>query len=283
MNKILTESQWQREDRINSTVTERDVERLMSRKYQTQKLNTPEGRSLMAQLDRGLMRPIPRPFRNRHHEQEVFKTYADQQQHAFGFPFQGAGITIPAAVIWLSQAWDSSAVYPAGDGTYPVPGSFIQWRGAVYAIPGTVASTAGTPPTGGVWVIQPQAPGGNAWNVNPNPRLAKFSNPGGTFPAPPVFTDVVDSYWYPPDSQVISTNASDFYIPGPGRGYLVATFATNFPLLQANLAGTWTTVFTTIAATFQWIEIDGLTWRIQNPATSTRQTYIFYRVRQSVQ
>lgn len=283
MSNQIAESRWQREDRINSLVSERDVERLMSRKYQTKMLNTESSRALLSQLDRGIERPVARKFKNRYDEQEFFKRYADQQQQAFGFAFTGAGITVPAAVTWLSQSWDNLVAYTAGDGVFPVAASFVQYLGIVYAIPGTVASTAGTPPPGGVWVVQPQSPGGNAWNVNPNPRLTKFSNPGSTFPAPPVFTDVVDSYWYPPDSQVLSTTASNYYIMAPGRGQLVSGAVANPYSLQVNLAGTWTTVFTASATllTFQWIEVDGLAWRFLGAGT-TRNLPIFYRVRQSV-
>ena len=206
---------------------------------------------------------------------------ASQQQEARGFPQYGA-IQIPAACTWLSQAFDNTGVYPAGNGTVPAPGSFVQRAGAVYAIPGTTPSTAGTGPPGSVWVQQPPALGGNAWQVNPNTRFSSYAQNFLTFQWPPNYTEQVDCAWWPPDSQVISTTATDYYIPAPGRMLLYGTFATNFPLVQVNIAGSWTTVFTTIAATCQWLELDGLTWRIQNPATSTRQTYTLLRVKQAM-
>jgi hypothetical protein len=205
-----------------------------------------------------------------------------QQQNAFGFA-QTGNIQIPASVTWLSQAFDNTATYPAGNGTLPVAGSFVQRQGVVYAIPGTVASTPGTGPPGSVWVIQAAPTGANQWQVNPNARQSTFSGNWMNFPMPPVYTEQVDSSYFPPDLQVVSTTAADYYYPAPGRMLMVGTFATNFPLVQVNIAGTPTTVFTTVAATCQWFEMDGLSWRVQNPATSTRQTYQMFRVRQSIQ
>jgi hypothetical protein len=213
---------------------------------------------------------------------EPWKGFTQQQQETFGFANYAGNIQNPATVTWLSQAYDNTATYPAGNGTTPVPGSFVQLNGVVYAIPGTVASTPGTPPPGGVWVIQPAPTGANTWQVNPNPRLSSFAGTTNNFPTPPVYTEQQDSAWYPGDAQVISTTASAYYIPAPGHALLAGTFATNFPLVQMNIAGSWTTIFTTIAATCQWLELDGLSWRITNPATSTRQTYTMYRLRQDV-
>jgi hypothetical protein len=164
-----------------------------------------------------------------------------------------------------------------------VAGSFVQLNGVVYAIPGTVASTPGTPPPGGVWVIQAAPAGANGWQVNPNPRFSQFAGNWNNFPCPPAYTEQVDSAWYPPDLQVISTTAGAYYYPAPGRLLLTAAFATNFPLVQVNIAGTPTTIYTGTAATCQWFEFDGLSWRITNPATSTRQTYTMYRIRQAPQ
>lgn len=207
--------------------------------------------------------------------------HASQQQEARGFPQYGA-IQIPSTVTWLSQAFDNTATYAAGNGTVPLPASFVQMSGTVYAVPGTVASTPGTPPPGGVWVIQPPALGGNAWQVNPNTRFSSYAQNFLTFQWPPNYTEQIDCAWWPGDSQVIDTTPAHYYIPAPGRLLFVATFATNFPLVQVNIAGSWTTVFTTLAATCQWFEFDGLTWRVQNPGTSTRQTYTMYRVKQSM-
>jgi hypothetical protein len=238
---------------------ERKAERQLSRRWQDQQNDS--------YLTRG---------------REPWKAFEQQQQQTFGFAQYG-NVQIPAAATWLSQAYDNTATYPAGNGYIPVAGSFIQLNGVVYAIPGTVASTPGTPPPGGVFVIQPQAVGGNAWQVNPNPRFSAYAGPWLNFPVPPVYTEQPDSSYFPPDTQVISTTANAYYIPAPGRLLMVGTFATNFPLVQVNIAGAWTTVFTTVAATCQWFELDGLSWRITNPATSTRQTYTMYRVRQSIQ
>lgn len=214
---------------------------------------------------------------------EPWKTFKQQQQQTYGFANYAANIQNPASVAWLSQAYDSSATYPAGNGTLPVAGSFVQRNGVVYAIPGTVASTPGTGPPGSVWVIQAAPTGANQWQVNPNPRQSGFAGNWNNFPTPALYTEQPDSSYYPGDAQVISTTANDYYIPAPGRLLLVGTFATNFPLVQMNIAGAWTTIFTTVAATCQWLELDGVSWRITNPATSTRQTYTLYRVRQSIQ
>lgn len=205
-----------------------------------------------------------------------------QQQMPFGFASTGAAISIPATVTWLSQSFDSSATYPAGVGGLPLPGSFVQLNGVVYAIPGLVASTPGTPPPGGVWVIQPPSPGGNGWNVNPQSRLSTWAQPTGFFPAPPTFTDVPDSYWYPGDSQVMATNANQRYYPAPGRGYLVSASATTFSTVQINIAGTPTTIYTFTGTTFTWMELDGMTISFLSSGT-TRNTVTMYRVRQSAQ
>jgi hypothetical protein len=212
---------------------------------------------------------------------EKWAPFRQQQQQSRGFAQYGA-TQIPATVTWLSAAFDNTATYAAGNGYIPLPGSFVQVAGSVYAIPGTVASTPGTAPPGGVWVVQPPAPGGNGWQVNPNTRFSSYAQNFLTFQWPPNYVDQPDAAWWPGDSQVIDTTPAHYYIPAPGRLLLVGTFATNFPLVQANIAGTWTTLFTTTAATCQWFEFDGLTWRIQNPATSTRQTYTMYRIKQSV-
>jgi hypothetical protein len=214
---------------------------------------------------------------------EPWRYFKQQQQETWGFGNYAGNIQNPVTVTWLSQAYDNTAVYPAGNGTVPVAGSFIQLGGVVYAIPGTVASTAGTPPPGGVWVVQAPPTGANTWQVNPNPRFSSFAGNWMNFPVPPVYTEQPDAAWYPGDLQVVSTTPAHYYIPAPGRLILAATFATNFPLVQMNIAGSWTTIFTTSAATCQWFEFDGLSWRIQNPATSTRQTYTMYRIRQSTQ
>lgn len=216
-------------------------------------------------------------------EKELWQSFERQQQQMpFGFSYVGGGISIPATVTWLSQAWDNTATYPAGVAGYPVAGSFIQLNSVVYAIPGAVASTPGTPPPGGVFVIQPPSPGGNGWNVNPQPRLSTFAQPTSFFPTPPIYTDVVDSYWYPGDLQVMSTTASQRYFPAPGRGYLVSASATTFSTVQINIAGTPTTIFTFTGTTFQWVELDGLTISFLSSGT-TRNTVTTYRIRQSAQ
>jgi hypothetical protein len=237
---------------------ERKAEKILSRKWQSQQNDL--------YLARGKERLAP---------------FMQQQQEARGFPQYGA-IQIPSSVTWLSAAYDNTATYPAGNGSIPVAGSFVQRAGVVYAIPGTVASTPGTGPSGSVWVVQPPALGGNAWQVNPNTRFSSYAQNFLTFQWPPNYTEQIDCAWWPGDTQIISTSATDYYLPAPGRLLFVAGFSTNFPLVQVNIAGSWTTVFTTTAATCQWFEFDGLTWRIQNPATSTRQTYTMYRVKQSM-
>ena len=213
----------------------------------------------------------------------VWQSFLQQQQMmAQGFANVGGGITIPAAQTWLSQAWDNSATYVAGVGGYPLPASFVQLSGVVYAIPGAVASTPGTPPPGGVWVIQPQAPGGNAWQVNPYARQSNWGNPTLDFPLPPVYADVVDSAWYAPDSQVNSATAAQYYIPAPGIGLLLCAQSTNPSSLQYNLAGSWTTAFTFTATTYLPVYLDGLTWRVLNAGT-TRNTYQVFRARMLTQ
>jgi hypothetical protein len=213
----------------------------------------------------------------------MWRSFDKQQQEALGFANVAGGITIPAAATWLSQSWDSSATYIAGNGTQALPLSFVQLSGVVYAIPGLVASTPGTPPPGGVWVIQPPGPGMNAWQVNPNAKMSVWANPTLGFPLPPTAAvDVVDSAWAIPDTQVQSTTAAQFYIPAPGIGFMIGTPATTFSSLQFNLAGTWTTAATFTAATYLPVFLDGLTWRILASGT-TRNTMTIYRSRQTIQ
>ena len=270
---------WQQEDYLNSKTSLADVDRILSPKYQA-KMWDRHGSEFERVMNGGYgdsihLRADPRNGWQRLAQQ--------QQQMPFGFSSPSAATTIPATVTWLSPAWYNTATYPVGSGTTPVPGSFVQLSGVVYAIPGTVASTPGTPPPGGVWVIQPPPLGGNGWNVNPMPRLSTFAGPAGPFfPTPPVFTYVVDSYWYPGDLQVMSATAAQYYIPSPGRALVTSASATTFSTLQVNIAGTWTTVYTFTATTCQWFELDGMTWRVLNSGT-TRNTYTLYRIRQSAQ
>ena len=213
-------------------------------------------------------------------QKEKWAPFTQQQQTARGFPQYGA-IQIPSTVTWLSQAYDNTATYPAGNGTLPVAGSFVQLSGVVYAIPGTVASTPGTPPPGGVWVIQPPALGGNGWQVNPNTRFSSYAQNFLTFQWPPNYTEQIDCAWWPGDSQVCSTTAAQYYYPAPGRMLITSASATTFSTIQLNIATVWTTIYTFTASTCQWFEFDGLTWRVLNSGT-TRNTYTMYRVKQAM-
>jgi len=217
-------------------------------------------------------------------DQFIWRTLEMQQQEAFGFANVGGGITIPAAATWLSQAWDNLATYPAGSAGIPATGSFVQLNGVVYAIPGAVASTPGTPPPGGVWVVQNPGPGMNAWQVNPNARMSNFANPTMNFPLPPVATDVVDSAWAIPDSQATSTTNTQFYIPAPGIGFMITAAGAATPgSLQYNLAGVWTTAVTLAASVTNYtpVFLDGLTWRLL--AGTTRTPWVIFRSRQTIQ
>jgi hypothetical protein len=213
----------------------------------------------------------------------MWQSFERQQQETLGFANVGGGITIPAAVTWLSQAFDNLATYPAGVGGVPVAGSFVQLNGVVYAIPGAVASTPGTPPPGGVWVIQAPGPGMNAWQVNPNARLSGFANPTLSFPQPPVFTDVADSAWAPPDAQPTGVTNTQWYIPAPGIGFMITTAGLTPASLQYNLAGTWTTAVALTASVINYIPVmlDGLTWRLI--AGSARTPNVIFRSRQTIQ
>lgn len=269
-------TKWQREDYLASLLDLRQVEHILSKPYQDQMWDR-HGR----QLDRFLS-PKRRSIGRRApaHEQAVYKAIESQQQLT-GFSFSGAAITIPAAVTWWSSAYNAATTYPAGVAGQPVYNSFIQYQGVVYAVPGATPSSAGTPPPGGVWVVQNPAPGGNAWNVNPTARLfSSWAQPTGFFPSwPPGTVDVVDAYWAPPDTQVLAAGASNYYIPAPGRGFL--STATAQGSLQYNLAGSWTTGITLAAGTFSWIEVDGLSWRLLSSAT-LNPGVTFLRTRQSV-
>jgi hypothetical protein len=279
---LPTKSAWQREDELNSKVTLADIDRILSAKFQAKMLDK-HGRQFDRIMAGGYgthMRGSRFAPRGRQ-EQLGFAQLKEQQQQAFGFASGGAGISIPAAVTWLSQAWDNTATYTGGGGVAPAA-SFVQLNGVVYAAPTT--NPAGAPP-GSTWVIQAPAPGGNGWNVNPNPKFSStFSQPTSFFPAPPASTvDVVDAYWAPPDLQVLSTTASQRYIPAPGRGFLSSTIVTTASTLQANIAGSWTAVLSLPAGSYlQYLELDGMTWALLSGGT-TRNTYTIYRVRQSVQ
>ena len=290
MSIILHESAWQREDRLNSVWTPKRVDRMLSRKFQSKMRNTPCGRALAFQLEKEL---VARPAVERRalcQEQSSFRTLERQQQEA-GFQFPGGGLTVPAASIYYASSWNVSTTYPAspnapaGGTGYPAALSFIQYQGSIYAITGSTASTPGTPPTGGVWVAMTSvAP---LWTgANPSRKLSiQWGSPAGTFPAPfgalgVSVVDVADSYWDIPETQNLAALVANFYIPAPGRGFVVT--ATAQGVLQLNLAGTWTTVYTNTATTFQYIEIDGLTARWLSTGT-LNAALLFYRIRQGSQ
>lgn len=213
---------------------------------------------------------------------EMWRLYERQQQEAFGFANIGGGITIPAAAIWWSSAWNNTTSYPAGTGGIPSNLSFVQVNGVVYAAPTT--TPAGAPP-GSTWVIQSPGPGMNGWQVNPYGKGSVWTNPGLTFPNPPAAAvDVVDSAWAIPDQQVCSTTAAQSYIPAPGIGFLIGTSAANPPSLQYNLNGSWTTAVTIGATVAFYIPVflDGLTWRMLGAGT-TLNTYNIFRSRQTIQ
>ena len=213
----------------------------------------------------------------------MWRSFEMQQQQSLGFANVGGGITIPAAATWLSQAFDNLATYPAGVGGVPVAGSFVQLNGVVYAIPGAVASTPGTPPPGGVWVVQNPGPGMNAWQVNPNARVSIWVNPTLDFPLPPVATDVADSAWQIPDSQPTSATNTQWYIPAPGIGFMITAAGLTPSSLQYNLAGTWTTAITLTASVTNYIPVmlDGLTWRLL--AGAARTPNVIFRSRMLTQ
>jgi hypothetical protein len=267
-------TRWQREDYLNSKLDERQVERLFSKAYQD-KMWDRHGFEL-ERFRLGNLPPRERMASNPH----IWRQFECQQQQT-GFSFSGAATTIPAAVIWWSSAYNAATVYPAGVGGQPLYNSFIQYQGSVYAIPGATPSTAGTPPPGGVWVLQNPAAGANAWNVNPNTRqFSVWAQPTSFFPTwPPGTVDVVDAYWSPPENQVLAAGATNYYIPAPGRGFL--STATAQGTLQYNLAGTWTAGLALAATTFNWIEVDGLCWRLLSTAT-LNPAVTFLRTRQSV-
>jgi hypothetical protein len=290
MSVILKESQWQHEDRLNAAWTPRRVDRMLSRKFQAKMRNSVAGRALDFQLQKDLVSKPTLERRALLQEQSAFRGLELQQQEA-GFQFPGGGLTVPAACIYYASSWNIGTTYPAspnapaGGTGYPAVLSYIQYQGTIYAITGSTPSTPGTPPTGGVWVaLTTAAP---LWTgANPSRKLSlQWASPAGTFPAPfgaagvPA-VDVVDSYWDIPETQNLAAVAANFYIPAPGRGFVVT--ATAQGVLQLNIAGSWTTVFTNTALTFQYIEIDGLTARWLSTGTANT-ALLFYRIRQGSQ
>jgi len=86
-----------------------------------------------------------------------------------------------------------------------------------------------------------------------------------------------------PDQQVIA--ASGLFTPASGRGLMVmGSVATTAPVVQYNLNGTWTTIFTgsTTLTTTVYLMCDGANVRMNNLG-SAAWTFTFYRESSSKQ
>lgn len=263
--KGVATSRWHHEDLCNSKWTEDDIDFMGSPQYQEQGLD-------LGHKTLKTWRPFPQ----------------QQQLMPWGFRFPGYATQTPAAVIWYATSWNSGTTYPAGNGKLPVYNSFVQYQGIIYAIPGTSASTAGTPPPGGVWVVQqPTAP---QWiGANPSQRQSgAFSIVTGDFPQPaPGSVDQPDATWDFPDTQFLAIGSTNnqYYYHAPGIGYLGPASTTAAATLQVNLAGTFTSVGPTLAtsAVWLWYTTDGITCRWFSNNAAAVGTFTYYRVRQLIQ
>jgi hypothetical protein len=119
----------------------------------------------------------------------------------------------------------------------------------------------------GVGVIENPAatpiPAAQAWSTtNPIQSTWAGTNPfGPTFPTPA--NDVTDSYNDVPDVQSVPATTGTYVVP---FGMVTFICATAGLLIQANINGTWTTLFTTTAtATPITLQSDGTNVRLSNP------------------
>lgn len=189
---------------------------------------------------------------------------------SFGLNDNPVAQPIPTASAWTAPSWVAATTYPAGVGGVAVAGSYVQYLGIVYSIPGAVASTPGTPPPGGVWVV----------SGNPDPLQSQFSN--ANFYATPLQTavDVPGCPFYIPDVQSVPITTG-VYIPAPGRG-LVTCNGAGLLQYQIGALGTWVTVFTFSATVGVYVMADGGNVRFAN-TTAGILLFTFYRERSSKQ
>ena len=242
---------WHYEDLCSSKWDEDDADFISSGQYQEQALD----------LSRKTLRSL-----------------VPQQQESIGFRFPGYATQTGAASIYWASSWNAATTYPAGNGKVALYNSYLQFQGVIYNVPGTVASTPGTPPPGGVWVVaQPNAP---QWiGANPGFMQSVFATPTGDFPSPaPGTVKAVDSTWDIPETQVLSANATYYYYPAPGVGYIVSS--ATFGQIQINIAGTFTSVFPLTAASWSWFAFDGISTRLLCGATLN--TVTLYRILQLI-
>jgi hypothetical protein len=112
-----------------------------------------------------------------------------------------------------------------------------------------------------------------------NPQQSLFAYGAGSFYAFPPATSVptVGSAFMVPEVEILPTTVT--WIPAPGRGIMtLASGTTTAAVIQYNIAGTWTTVFTgTISATVSlYLMCDGTNVRVNN-LSATATTFTFYR------
>jgi hypothetical protein len=85
-----------------------------------------------------------------------------------------------------------------------------------------------------------------------------------------------------PENQTLVFNAASVFVPAPGQGYLALTSgATTAAAIQANIAGSWTALFTGTAGAaspIMWFATDGTNFRITSPGTGNA-SFVFYRFR----
>jgi hypothetical protein len=118
-------------------------------------------------------------------------------------------------------------------------------------------------------------PAAQAWAAS-NPTQSSFVGSFAGFNQPPTpANDTQDCTFDIPDAQTLANAAT--YVPPPGEGWVVCTTAS--VLIQLNINGTWTTIFTTTTtATPIWCVFDGANVRINNTSGGSA-TVTMYRLR----
>jgi len=271
--KGVATSLWHHEDLCNSKWNEDDADYMGSNRFHR------EGIDLAA---KSLKSPNgPNPFAKKGLD---WSPFALQQQEAIGFAFGYYATQTGAASIYYAASFNAATTYPAGNGKLALATSYVQFNGIIYSIPGTVASTPGTPPPGGVWVVaQPNAP---QWvGANPSYRQSgTFTIPTGDFPQPVAGTVLTpDSTWAIPESQQLAGVVTYRYLPAPGIGFI--TSSATFGVIQLNIAGTFTSVsplvtFVAGVSGWNWFCTDGLTLQLLSGATLNN--IVYYRIQQLI-
>jgi hypothetical protein len=185
---------------------------------------------------------------------------------AFGFNENPAPGPIPTGGLWQALSWSIIPVYPIG--------TYVQYLGITY-VNLTTASTAGTPPPGGVWTVTTQ---------NQDPWQSAFAA-SGFYPqiTPALFAlDIPDCAFQSPDIQVLPLTVG-VYTMAPGRGLMTCSGAGFLQFfIGAVGAGAWVTVHTFAATGAIYAYADGVNVRWAN-TTGAALTFTFYRERQPTQ